>query len=49
MRVLQTLYKALTGSDRDCPRYGKHWEEVGFQGGSWEILLNFICFNIVFL
>lgn len=32
MRVLQTLYKALTGSDKDCPRYGKHWEELGFQG-----------------
>ncbi|CAL1273480.1 unnamed protein product [Larinioides sclopetarius] len=32
MRVLQTLYKTLTGTDRDCPRYGKHWEELGFQG-----------------
>ncbi|GBM93770.1 ELMO domain-containing protein 3, partial [Araneus ventricosus] len=32
MRVLQTLYKTLTGTDRDCPRYGKHWEDLGFQG-----------------
>ncbi|XP_035224411.1 ELMO domain-containing protein 3-like isoform X2 [Stegodyphus dumicola] len=32
MRVLQTLYKSLTGAEKDCPRYGKHWEDVGFQG-----------------
>ncbi|XP_054722615.1 ELMO domain-containing protein 3-like, partial [Uloborus diversus] len=32
MRVLQTLYKALTYTDKDCPRYGPHWEEIGFQG-----------------
>ncbi|XP_041088338.1 ELMO domain-containing protein 3 isoform X2 [Polyodon spathula] len=32
MRVLQTIYKKLTGARFDCPRYGSHWEQVGFQG-----------------
>uniref|UniRef100_A0A8C8VL92 ELMO domain containing 3 n=1 Tax=Pelusios castaneus TaxID=367368 RepID=A0A8C8VL92_9SAUR len=32
MRILQTIYKKLTGSKFDCPRYGTHWEELGFQG-----------------
>ncbi|RXM91203.1 ELMO domain-containing protein 3, partial [Acipenser ruthenus] len=32
MRVLQTVYKKLTGARFDCPRYGCHWEQVGFQG-----------------
>ncbi|XP_042911995.1 ELMO domain-containing protein 3 isoform X2 [Parasteatoda tepidariorum] len=32
IRVLQTLYRTLTNSNKDCPRYGKHWEDVGFQG-----------------
>lgn len=32
MRVLQTIYKKLTGNRNDCPRYGPHWENVGFQG-----------------
>ncbi|XP_029460039.1 ELMO domain-containing protein 3 isoform X2 [Rhinatrema bivittatum] len=32
MRVLQTIYKKLTGSGFDCPRYGAHWEQLGFQG-----------------
>ncbi|XP_044859832.1 ELMO domain-containing protein 3 isoform X1 [Mauremys mutica] len=32
MRILQTIYKKLTGSRFDCPRYGTHWEELGFQG-----------------
>ncbi|XP_042715230.2 ELMO domain-containing protein 3 isoform X1 [Chrysemys picta bellii] len=32
MRILQTIYKKLTGSRFDCPRYGAHWEELGFQG-----------------
>ncbi|XP_010875003.1 ELMO domain-containing protein 3 [Esox lucius] len=32
MRVLQTIYKKLTGSRLDCPRLGSHWESVGFQG-----------------
>ncbi|EMP28561.1 ELMO domain-containing protein 3 [Chelonia mydas] len=31
MRILQTIYKKLTGSRFDCPRYGAHWEELGFQ------------------
>ncbi|CDQ91094.1 ELMO domain-containing protein 3 isoform X1 [Oncorhynchus mykiss] len=32
LRVLQTIYKRLTGSKLDCPRFGTHWENVGFQG-----------------
>ncbi|XP_030407748.1 ELMO domain-containing protein 3 isoform X1 [Gopherus evgoodei] len=32
MRILQTIYRKLTGSRFDCPRYGAHWEELGFQG-----------------
>ncbi|KAJ6658672.1 hypothetical protein lerEdw1_019832 [Lerista edwardsae] len=32
MRILQTIYKKLTGSRFDCARYGAHWEELGFQG-----------------
>ncbi|MBN3296961.1 ELMD3 protein, partial [Amia calva] len=31
-RVLQTIYKRLTGSRADCPHYGPHWETLGFQG-----------------
>ncbi|XP_068776860.1 ELMO domain-containing protein 3 isoform X2 [Struthio camelus] len=32
MRILQTIYKKLTCSTLSCPRYGAHWEELGFQG-----------------
>uniref|UniRef100_A0A3Q3WQR1 ELMO domain-containing protein n=1 Tax=Mola mola TaxID=94237 RepID=A0A3Q3WQR1_MOLML len=32
MRVLQTIYKRLISSRLDCPRYGTHWENIGFQG-----------------
>lgn len=32
MRVLQTVYKRLSGKRLDCPRYGTHWENIGFQG-----------------
>lgn len=32
MRVLQTIYKRLIGSRLDCPRFGTHWENIGFQG-----------------
>ena len=31
-RVLQTIYKKLTQSRHNYPRFGHHWEEVGFQG-----------------
>lgn len=30
--VLQTIYKKLSGTKLDCPRYGNHWELIGFQG-----------------
>ena len=30
--VLQTIYKKLTATNLDCPRYGAHWESIGFQG-----------------
>ncbi|XP_015242888.1 PREDICTED: ELMO domain-containing protein 3 [Cyprinodon variegatus] len=32
MRVLQTINKRLIGTRLDCPRYGSHWENIGFQG-----------------
>lgn len=32
VRMLQTVYKRITGDGHDCPRYGSHWELVGFQG-----------------
>ncbi|NXJ86719.1 ELMD3 protein, partial [Trogon melanurus] len=31
MRILQTVYNKLTRSRLGCPRYGAHWEELGFQ------------------
>lgn len=42
MRVLQTIYKRLTGSKQDCPRFGTHWENVGFQGERRLLHLYFI-------
>ncbi|NWT09084.1 ELMD3 protein, partial [Vireo altiloquus] len=32
MRILQTIYRQLTRSRLGCPRYGEHWEQLGFQG-----------------
>jgi len=32
LAMLRTLYRQLTGSTIDCPRYGGHWEDIGFQG-----------------
>ncbi|XP_032869985.1 ELMO domain-containing protein 3 isoform X1 [Amblyraja radiata] len=32
IRVLQTIYKKLTGAKFDSARYGTHWEQLGFQG-----------------
>ncbi|NWZ73149.1 ELMD3 protein, partial [Acrocephalus arundinaceus] len=32
MRILQTIYQQLTRSRLGCPRFGAHWEELGFQG-----------------
>ncbi|NXG14408.1 ELMD3 protein, partial [Grallaria varia] len=31
VRILQTIYQQLTRSRLGCPRYGTHWEELGFQ------------------
>ncbi|XP_039275433.1 ELMO domain-containing protein 3 [Nilaparvata lugens] len=31
-RMLQTIYKQLTGSKIDCPQFGSHWQLIGFQG-----------------
>ncbi|NXT08910.1 ELMD3 protein, partial [Prunella fulvescens] len=36
MRILQTIYRQLTRSRLGCPRYGAHWEELGFQGRTGE-------------
>ena len=30
-RTLQTIYCRLTGAKVQCPRYGKHWQDIGFQ------------------
>ena len=30
-QLLLTLYKQFTGDKVDCPRYGSHWEQIGFQ------------------
>jgi len=32
LAMLRSLYRQLTGSTIDCPRYGGHWEDIGFQG-----------------
>jgi hypothetical protein len=32
VRLLQSVFKALTGDVLDCPRFGGHWEVCGFQG-----------------
>jgi len=31
-RIVQSIYKALTGDKLSCPTYGGHWELIGFQG-----------------
>ncbi|KAF6209729.1 hypothetical protein GE061_015478 [Apolygus lucorum] len=31
-RILQTIYKRLTGAKIDCPQRGTHWQLIGFQG-----------------
>jgi len=31
-RILMSIFKSLTGNTRDPPRFGAHWELVGFQG-----------------
>ncbi|XP_004691431.1 PREDICTED: ELMO domain-containing protein 3 [Condylura cristata] len=33
-RVLQTIYRKLTGSKFDCALHGEHWEDLGFQGAN---------------
>lgn len=42
MRVLQTIYKRLIGSRLDCPRFGAHWENIGFQGKK-TLYISYIC------
>ena len=32
LAALRAIHRQLTGGRVDCPRYGQHWEEVGFQG-----------------
>jgi len=31
-RILISVYKGITRNKIDCPRYGRHWEQIGFQG-----------------
>ena len=30
--VLDTIYRSLMKSQVSCPRFGSHWEDIGFQG-----------------
>jgi hypothetical protein len=32
LQVLMSLWKFLTRTKEDCPRYGHHWDRLGFQG-----------------
>ena len=32
LSMLRTIYRQLTSTTVDCPRYGDHWETIGFQG-----------------
>jgi len=32
LSMLRTIYRQLTSTTIDCPRYGSHWEQIGFQG-----------------
>jgi guanylate kinase len=32
MSALLTIYRYLTRKSTPCPRYGPHWEDIGFQG-----------------
>lgn len=31
-RILQTIYRTLTGNSLTLPTYGSHWQAIGFQG-----------------
>lgn len=33
-RILQTIYRKLTGSKYDCALLGDHWQDLGFQGAN---------------
>lgn len=30
--MLTSIYRKLSDCSTDCPRYGEHWQEIGFQG-----------------
>ena len=32
LQVLMSVWKFLTRTKEDCPRYGHHWDRLGFQG-----------------
>lgn len=32
LRILQTIYSLLTGSNIYCRRFGMHWKDIGFNG-----------------
>jgi len=32
LSMLRTIYRQLTSTTLDCPRYGDHWQQIGFQG-----------------
>lgn len=39
-RLLQTIYRHMTGQKRVCPDEGPHWDTVGFQGNDPRTDLN---------
>ena len=41
-RMVQTVYKALTGSPGDCPRVSASWEAIGFQVRASVFLIDWV-------
>lgn len=39
-RIIQTVYRRMTGDKRACPDEGPHWDTVGFQGNDPRTDLN---------
>jgi len=31
-QMIRTIYRQLTSSTVDPPRFGNHWDDIGFQG-----------------
>ena len=46
LQVLLTIYKIFTSTRFDCPRFGNHWDHIGFQV---KILLYSILYLAIFV